>query len=296
MTDLEIKHLRMIQMIARTNNLTKAANMLYISQSALSQQLINIENKIGAKLFFRSGRNMVLTRIGKKLLDSANVILDELEKAEQEVAQEVNGEIGVLKIGIRCVFCFKWVPSVVKQFQEIYPNVDIIIGNSQQAEEELISKTYDITITSTTSPLMSDRLSYTQIFEDELLCVMSGDHPLKHRKYLCFEDLEGANYIALTESGGDYFRDKGIRLRRFMTIPYPETIVDLVEAGLGIAFLPKWYVSPYTLTKNIHTCRLTTKKHMLQWNANYLKEGTKPFYQDVFIRTIISHTITDAVN
>lgn len=293
MTHIEIKHLRMIQMIDRTKNLTRAAEKLSISQPALSQQLINIESKINTKLFLRNGKSMVLTRIGKKLLNSAHVILGELEKVEQEVAQEVNGEKGELKIGIRCVFCFKWIPSVVKQFQDKYPNVDIIIGNSQQAEEELISKIYDIAITSTSSPLVNHQISYTQIFEDELLCVMSGDHPLNHRKYLDFEDLEGAEYIALTETGSDYLRNKGIRLKRFMTIPYPETVVDLVEAGLGIAFLPKWYVSPYILTKNIHTCRLTTKKFMLQWNANYLKGETPPSYQDEFIKTIISHTITD---
>ncbi len=293
MTDLEIKHLRMIQTIARTNNLTRAAEKLFISQPALSQQLINAENRIGTKLFTRNGKKMVLTKIGNRLLDSAHVILDELEKVEQEMAQEVNGEKGELKIGIWCVFCFKWIPSVVNQFHEIYPNVDIIIGNSQFPEEDLLSKTYDIAITSTYSPIMNSKISYAHIFEDELLCVMSGDHPLSHRKYLNFEDFEGADYIALTENGSKYFKDKGIRLRRFMTIPYPETIVDLVEAGLGLAFLPKWYVYPHTLTKNIHTCRLTKKKHILQWNAHFLKEGSKPAYQDEFIKTIVSHAIVE---
>ena len=66
----------MIQMIARTKNLTKAAEKLYVSQPALSQQLINIENKIGTNLFFRNGKNMLLTRVGEKLLESAHVILD----------------------------------------------------------------------------------------------------------------------------------------------------------------------------------------------------------------------------
>ena len=129
MADLEIKHLRMIRMIARTNNLTKAAEKLFISQPALSQQLINIENRIGAKLFFRNGKNMVLTKIGNKLLNSAHIILDEIDKAEKEVAKEVHGENGELKICIRCVFCFKWIPSVVKEFQIKYPNIDIIIDN-----------------------------------------------------------------------------------------------------------------------------------------------------------------------
>jgi LysR family transcriptional regulator, regulator for metE and metH len=293
MADLEIKHLRMIQMIAMTNNLTKAAEKLFVSQPALSQQLINIEERIGAKLFLRNGKNMVLTKIGNKLLNSAHIILNEIEKVEQEVAQEVHGETGELKIGIRCVFCFKWVPSVVKQFQVKYPNIDIIIANSLYAEEALMSKKYDLAITSTPSPLINNKVSHIQLFEDELVCVMSTGHPLSHRKHLCVEDFEGVDYIALTDTGINYFRDRGVNIRRFMTIPYPETIVDLVETGLGIALLPRWYVYPYTLTKNIRMCRFTTKRQMLQWNAYYLKNETIPSYQDEFIKTIISHAIVE---
>lgn len=291
MADLEIKHLRMIRMIARTNNLTKAADKLFISQPALSQQLINIEDKIGAKLFFRNGKNMVLTKIGNKLLNCAHIILDEIEKAEQEVAKEVHGEKGELKIGIRCVFCFKWIPSVVKEFQVKYPNIDIIIDNSLYAEEALIAKKYDLAITSTPSPLINDKVSHVQLFEDELVCVMSAGHPFSNRKYLEVKDFEGADYIALTDTGINYFRDRGVNIRRFMTIPYPETIVDLVETGLGIALLPRWYIYPYTLTKDIRICRFTTEEQMLQWNAYYLKSETIPSYQDEFIKTIISHAI-----
>jgi len=86
---LEIKHLRMLRMIARTNNLTKAAGNLFISQPALSQQLKDIETKIGTPLFLRTGKNTVLTGIGKKLLNRAHIIIDEVEKAEREVAQAV---------------------------------------------------------------------------------------------------------------------------------------------------------------------------------------------------------------
>ena len=249
MADLEIKHLRMIRMIAMTKNLTKAAEKLFISQPALSQQLINIENRIGTKLFFRNGKNMVLTKIGNRLLNSAHIILGEIEKAEREVAQEVHGEKGELKIGIRCVLCFKWIPSVVKEFQIKYPNIDIIIENSLYAEDALISKKYDLVITSTPSPLIKNKVFHVQLFENELVCVMSAGHPFCNRKHLNVEDFEGVDYIALTDTGINYFRDRGVNIRRFLTIPYPETIVDLVETGSGIALLPKWYIYPYTLTK-----------------------------------------------
>lgn len=294
MKDLEIKHLRMIRMIAGTKNLTKAAEKLFISQPALSQQLINIENKIGAKLFFRNGKNMVLSRIGNKLLDSAQIILDELEQAEREVAQEVNGEKGDLKVGVRCIFCFKLIPAVIKEFQDKYPNVDLEIGHSQQPEKDLISRTFDITISSAT--LTNRKISYTPLFEAEFVCVMSGDHPLSHRKYLAIEDFEGEDMISFAEKTNssiynNYIKENGIRLRRYMTIPYPETILNFVEAGLGIAILPKWFVSSYASTKNIHMCNFTSKKQVRYLRAHFLNQKSIPSYQDEFIKTIVSHTI-----
>ena len=285
----------MIQMIARTKNLTKAAEKLFVSQPALSQQLINIENKIGAKLFFRNGKNMVLTRIGDKLLDSANIILDEIEQAERDVAQEVNGEKGELKVGVRCVFCFKLIPAVIKQFQDKYPNVDLVIGHSQKPEKDLVSRTFDITVSSAT--ITNLKISHTPLFEAEFVCVMSNNHPLSRRKYLEMEDFEGQDMISMAEKTNSSFynlilKENGIRLRRFMTIPYPETIVNFAEAGLGIAILPKWFVSSQASTKNIHMCHFTAKKNIHYLRAHYLKRKTIPSYQDEFIKIIVSHTIT----
>jgi LysR family transcriptional regulator, regulator for metE and metH len=294
MIDIEIKHLRMIQMIARTMNLTKAAENLFISQPALSQQLINIEDRIGANLFFRNGKNMILTKVGKKLLDSAHIILEEIERATREVALQVKGDKGELKIGVRCIFCFKWIPLVIRQFQVKYPNVDIEIGQSLFPERELMSKTFDVTISSAT--ITNPKISYGRLFEMEFLCVMSGDHPLSKKTYLEVEDFEGIDMISMADKSNSSFfnlfiKDSGIQLRRFMKVPYPEVIVDLAEAGLGIAILPEWFVYPYTLTKNIHTCHFTINKNIRQLNAHYLADKDIPSYQHEFIDTIVSYSV-----
>ncbi|MGD9162181.1 MAG: LysR family transcriptional regulator [Desulfobacteraceae bacterium] len=299
MIDIEIKHLRMIQAIAGTKNLTKAAEKLFISQSALSQQLINIEDKIGANLFFRNGKNMTLTKVGQKLLDSARVILEEIERATREVAKQANGEKGELKIGVRCIFCFKWIPVVVKQFQEKYPNVDIEINHSQLPERELLSKKFDVTISSAT--IINPRISRSELFKMEFLCVMSGDHPLSRKIYLELEDLEGMDMISMSDKSNSsffnmYIKDSNIQLRRFMTVPYPEVIVDLVDAGFGIAILPEWFVYPFTLTKNIHTCHFTTKKNIRQLKAHYLADKDIPAYQNEFLDTIVSYAINNQMD
>lgn len=296
MTNLEIKHLRMIRMIARTKNLTQAAKKLFVSQPALSQQLKEIEAKLGTALFFRTGKSMILTRIGKRLLNHARIIIDEIEKAELEVIKAVNGEAGELKIGVRCLFCYKWLPQVINLFQNKYPNVDLEISNSSDPEKDLISKAWDITIS--TAPVLNPKVSFTPLFEDEFLCVMSQEHPLSQRKFLEIADFQGVDMISMVEKTGPsfyafFFKNKGIKLRRYMTITHPEAVVDLVEANLGIALLPKWFIFPYTKTRNIHTCHLTAKKTILQWKAGFLKEKTIPPFQKEFINIITSYPITD---
>jgi LysR family transcriptional regulator for metE and metH len=100
MSNLEMRHLRMIKTIAETGNLTKAAYKLCISQPALSQQLKDIEEKLGTNIFFRTKKKMILTEIGKKLLQTANTVIEEINRAEMEVSKAVYGDAGELKIGV----------------------------------------------------------------------------------------------------------------------------------------------------------------------------------------------------
>ena len=77
-----------------------------------------------------------------------------------------------------------------------------------------------------------------------------------------------------------------------MTITNPDAVVELVEAGLGIAILPKWFIASYTGMKKITPCHLTSKKTRLQWKASFLKEKAAPAYQKEFIKAIASYPVT----
>jgi LysR family transcriptional regulator for metE and metH len=288
---LEIKHLRMIRMIARTNNLTLAAKNLHISQPALSQQLKDIEGKLGAGLFYRTGKSMILTRIGKKLLGYSEDIIKKVEAAEQEVAKSITGVKGELKVGVRCLFCYRWLPGVIVRFQHVYPNIDLTVGNSPDPEKDLMSGTFDITVS--TAPVLNPRLDSAPLFEDEFLCVMSDEHPLSRKPFLEADDFEGQNMIAMVEKSGPsfyrfFFENKGIHIGRYMTVTHPDAVVDLVEADLGIAILPRWFIEPYKEKKQISTCSLTSGKTRLQWNASFLKDDNRPVYLQVFIEMISS--------
>ena len=135
MNHLEIKHLRMVCAIAESGNMTRAAETLCISQSALSQQLKDIENKLGTDLFFRTRKKMILTEVGKQLQGTATQVIDSVDQAEHAISLQTKGEKGELKVGTQCIFCYKWLPQVMRLFHAKFPNVEIEVGNSTDISE-----------------------------------------------------------------------------------------------------------------------------------------------------------------
>jgi LysR family transcriptional regulator, regulator for metE and metH len=80
---------------------------------------------------------MILTPTGRKVLKTAERVIDAIENTELEIARIVKGARGTLKVGTRCIFCYKWLPDVMGIFQEKFPNVEVEIGNSTDLQKKL---------------------------------------------------------------------------------------------------------------------------------------------------------------
>ena len=194
MNQLEIKHLRMICAIAETGTMTRAADRLYVTQSALSQQLKDLEGKLGGELFLRSRRKMVLSSLCKMILRHARPILEALEDTELEIVKFVSGEKGELKIGTQCLFCFKWLPGVMKAFQDKYPGVEVEVGSSTDLAKDLESERYDLIITA--ARCIGDPFVGQPLFEDQVVCILQRDHPLSIQPYIQLKDFGDFNLVS----------------------------------------------------------------------------------------------------
>lgn len=294
MSQIEIKHLRMLKMINTTGNLTQAARNLFVTQSALSQQLKEIEKRLGADLFYRTNRKMILTSVGKTLLEHGETILYQLEQAELDIDKAVNGEKGELIIGVRCLFCYLWLPKVLKKFQDKFPNVDVVISNSVEPETDLINENIDIAISA--AETFDPKIEFFPLFEDKVLVVMSKQSKHVSKKYMELEDFHGIEIISLIEKSKHYFfyallQNKQVKPRRYMTISYPEAMVDLISADLGIGILPQWFVKPFMDRKQLSVCELTKKGKILHWSAACLKSRQVPNYQTEFVKIVRSEAI-----
>src|ERR1700741_1927056 len=124
---LEVRHLKLVETVATEGGLTKAANRLHVTQSALSHQLRDIEDKLGTPLFLRLKKKMLLTQAGERLLSAAPAVLDELKRAEDDIRQIALNRDGILRISTECYTCYHWLPAVLKPFNREFPRVEVRI-------------------------------------------------------------------------------------------------------------------------------------------------------------------------
>lgn len=229
----------MIKALAETENLTRAAKNLHVSQPALSQQLRDLEDRLGTALFHRTRKKMVLTRMGAWVLKVSENVLKELDRVECDIFQAVHGEAGGIRIGVHCVLSFQWLPAIVRKFHDMYPRVEFAINNSHTFIRDLKSDVFDLVITD--FPIEHPDIAHQKLFDEEVVVVSSPHHPMSAKKIVRESDFEDVTIISLVAKSKDvlyqcYLMPAGVKIRQFMTIEQPEAIIDLVRSVLGIAF------------------------------------------------------------
>jgi LysR family transcriptional regulator, regulator for metE and metH len=296
MGTIEIRHLKLIRTLAETENLTRAAKKLNVSQPALSQQLRELEDRLGTQLFHRTRRKMILTRIGGWVLQAAENILEELDRVEHDIAKAVHGETGVLRIGVHCVLSFQWIPSVMRKFHKMYPQVELVLNNSHRFIHDLKSDAFDLVITG--FPFEHGEIAQQKLFEDEVVVVSSPRHPMSVRKTVNEADFETVTLISLVEKSKDvlyqyYLKPAGIAIRQFMAIEQPEAIIDLVRSGFGVALFPRWSVQRLLRSGELCASSLGQGGVRMEWRAVFLRSKQFAVYQQEFLKLLSDDPLSD---
>src|SRR5512147_2584524 len=125
---LEVKHLKLVQAVHEERSITRAGSRLHLTQSAISHQLKEIEDRLGAQLFQRARHDMVLTPAGKRVLDAAAMILEELRRTEEDVAQMAGRQGGSVRISTQCYTAYHWLPQLMKEFTRKHSHVAVHIN------------------------------------------------------------------------------------------------------------------------------------------------------------------------
>jgi LysR family transcriptional regulator, regulator for metE and metH len=285
---LDIRHLKLVVAVTEEKSVTRAGEVLHLTQSALSHQLREIEEKLGTPLFLRMNKKMILTQAGERLLRTARQVLDEMKRAEDHISQMAANRQGTLRISTECYTCYHWLPDVMKEFGRKFPGVEVKIDAeaTHRPIQALLQGKLDVAIVSDVR--RDKQLLYRSLFEDEFVAVMSTDHPLVERPYLTARDFADQNlilYVNPEESTlfEKILRPAGVTPARVSTVPLTEAIIEMVKAGLGVSALARWAIKEQIAAGKIAARPLTRRGLHRQWQAVTLKQDTTPAYIDEFI-------------
>ena len=295
---LEVRHLRLIETVAREGGITKAANRLHLTQSALSHQLRDIEEKLGTPLFIRLNKKMLLTQAGERLLNAAPLVLDELRRAEEDIRQIALHREGMLRISTECYTCYHWLPAVLKPFQEVFPRVEvrIVAEATRRPIEALLDGRLDLAITS--GATRNRKLTFKPMFRDELVVITSPQHPFALRPYVTAKDLAAEHLLvyALPNEELTVFQKvlvpAGVKPKQVSRVELTEAIIEMVKAGLGISVMARWAVAPHLEAGTLRALPLTARGLHRQWSAAMIRHKATPPYLRKFVELIASHSPT----
>jgi LysR family transcriptional regulator, regulator for metE and metH len=293
-TKLEIRHLKLLSAVAETGTVTEASKRLHLTQSALSHQLRDAEEKLGAALFLRLGKKMVLTSAGETLLASTRRVLEELGNAEQMIAGANGGLRGVIRMSTECYTCYHWLPSLMAEFHKEFPGVEIRINADATAEVHgaLLEGKLDVAISFCNEP-PGKKLRQLTLFDDEMMLAMSPKHRLAKCDYVRPLDLAGETiliYPPRSESTllTQVMQPVGARPGRVIEIPLTEGLIELAAAGTGVGMLAAWAVAPDVRARKIVTRPIGPRGLHRTWYALTLRDQTSPEYMRVFLELLKS--------
>ena len=288
MIRLEVRDLRLVAAISELGNLTRAGQYLNLTQSALSHQLADLEQRVGGKLFERSGRRLIPTRIGEHLCGKAKTTLEQLREVERDLANMVKGREATLRIATECYTCYHWLPPVLDAFKQRHPAVDVRIvpHASSRPIRALLGGVIDLCIAS--SRIRDRRVQTTPLFDDELVLAVSERHALADRRSVDPTELRNEHFLTYSapddsSSFQDLLAPAGVSASQVSTLKLTEAIVELVKANMGVAVLARWAITPYLESGTLRAIPINHPAALRTWKAVTRSTQTPADYLTDFV-------------
>lgn len=254
---MEIKYFRLIKTIAEEGSIANSTEKLFLTQSALSHQLKDLEEQLGFKVFHRTRNKWSLTEEGIELYNLGNSILKSIDSSFKNIENIRAGSIGTIKVSTECYSFYQSLPLFVQKMGILYPdiNVDLILEATHQPISKLLSNEIDIAIV--TSKPKNDLLMNIEIYEDEIFAIMHKENELSKLDYLTVSDFSNVHLIIHSyplETVSIYeklLKINKVAPSKVSAIPLTEVALKMVEANFGIMCIPKWTLKSFKISNDI---------------------------------------------
>ncbi len=242
---MELHQLRYFVAVAQTESFSRAAELCHVSQPSLSQQIAKLEKQLGRKLFDRLSRGVALTDAGHTLLESATVILNNIEDTEKRLRDTNDLQDARLSIGAIPTIAPYLLPQHLQTYLKEFPEVELTVQEdvTQNLISAMISGEVDIALMAL--PLEDDRIATKELFNEPLLVALPPDHALGKRRTIKTDQLQHERFIVLGdmhclgEQVLSFCRVNNYSSRIGCRSAQIATIQKLILSGLGISLLPQ---------------------------------------------------------
>jgi LysR family transcriptional regulator, regulator for metE and metH len=286
---MEIRHLKLIKAIVEEGSITKAIGKLHLTQSALSHQLKEAELQLGTRIFLRQNKKLILTKAGEKLYETATEIIDKLTETEKQIKSLVFGEAGEIRISTECYSSYHWLPAVLKQFHQLYANIEltIVMEATHYPLQKLLDNKLDIAIVS--DVVKDNNITYVELFQDEMVMVVSEHHSWADKKYVVAEDFVNEHLLIHSlplETVTVHqllLKPANVLPKKITPLPLTEASIEMVKAEMGVMSMAKWAFLPYQKNTTLRAVKIGKNGLKRKHYIAYLNNRTHPEYFIQFI-------------
>ncbi len=283
---MNIRQFQYFISVAEHLSFTKAAKEHFIAQTAMSQQIAAIEKQLGVKLFLRSNRSVQLTAAGNIFLREAKLIVSLTDEAIRKTQHAASGIVGSLKIGFLGPNEKHFLPHLIRNFRSTYPNISLnfIQDNTETINSYIKRGLLDIAFTDSYNLDEISDFHWKLICSDPICVVLHREHPLAnetkislsalvHEAFVTIDSQEYHNAFShmldfITSKGG--FTPQIISQHR-----HPETVLLMIEAGVGIALLPHYFLNAY-VNPDLKFIELEGEGDFVHTIVTWQKQHTNP--------------------
>src|SRR5215813_6966541 len=279
---MDLRQLEIIRAIADTGSFTAAGEKLHVSQSAISRQILLLEEELGESVFHRIGRRIRITPAGEALLQLSHRVFQDLQETVTAISEKQESLRGALRLVGGMTVCLYVFPTLLSEVRRVHPNLDlkVTVGSTERSIAMLRSGAGDLGLL--TLPIDASDLISVPVLEEELLVATYPNHPLAMKRRIVPTDLNKQPFI-LFETGSitrrivdEFFSRERIEAEIVMETENVEIIKAMVRSGLGISIVPWQAAAADVKTKQLACSRIAGHRLERQTGWIYPKMSRLP--------------------
>jgi DNA-binding transcriptional LysR family regulator len=279
---MDLRQLEIIRAIAETGSFTAAGDKLHVSQSAISRQILLLEEELREAVFHRIGRRIRITPAGESLLQLSRRVFQDLNETVAAISDKQEALRGTLRLVGGMTVCLYLFPALLAEVRRAHPHLDlkINVGSAERSISMLRSGVGDLGLL--TLPVEATDLVSVPVLQEELLLITYPSHPLAKKRHIAAHDLDRQSFV-LFETGSitrrlveEFFMREGLEVEIIMETENVEIIKAMVRHGLGISIIPWIAAAADVRSKQLFCSRISGQSLSRQTGWLYPKMSRLP--------------------